>query len=40
MKGKLGSGRCIDEVVKKRKIVDLEDVKVEEKRREGLVSRG
>jgi hypothetical protein len=33
VKGKLGSGTCIDEAVKKRKIVDLEDEKVEEKKR-------
>ncbi|RHN67321.1 hypothetical protein MtrunA17_Chr3g0101521 [Medicago truncatula] len=33
VKDKLGSGTCIDEAVKKRKIVDLEDEKVEEKRR-------
>jgi len=33
VKGKLGSGTCIDEAVKKRKIVDFEDEKVEEKRR-------
>jgi len=33
VKGKLGSRTCIDEAVKKRKIVDLEDEKVEEKKR-------
>ena len=32
VKGKLGSRRCIDEVVMKRKIVDLEVENVEEKR--------
>ncbi|KEH34007.1 hypothetical protein MTR_3g057330 [Medicago truncatula] len=33
VKGELGFGRCIVEGMKKRKVVDLEDEKVEEKRR-------
>jgi hypothetical protein len=35
VKGELGFGRCIVEGMKKRKVVDMEDEKVEEKRRVG-----